>query len=83
MSQTHSQSQAHSHCNVTPVFYTLSDCIGKVVASHAVVARLIPLRCTDLYYARGTQGVLPMTVGGVTSQLDIPSLTPLSVAGCG
>ena len=39
--------------------------------------------CTDLYYARGTQGVLPMRVVGVgtTSQLDPPSLTPLSVAG--
>ena len=57
--------------------------IGKVVASHAAVARSIPLRCTYLYYARGAQGVLPMRVGGATSQLDLPSLTPLSVAGCG
>ena len=39
--------------------------------------------CTDLYYARGAQGVLPMRVGGATSQLDLPSLTPLSAAGCG
>ena len=39
--------------------------------------------CTDLYYARGAQGVPPMRVGGATSQLDLPSLTPLSVAGCG
>ena len=39
--------------------------------------------CTDLYYARGVQGVLLMRVGGATSQLDLPSLTPLSVAGCG
>ena len=37
---------------------------------------------TDLYYARGAQGVLPMRVEGATSQLDLPSLTPLSVAGC-
>ena len=37
---------------------------GKVVALHAAVARSIPLRCTDLYYARGAQGVLPMRVGG-------------------
>ena len=29
------------------------------------------------------QGVLPMRVGGATSQLDLPSLTPLSVADCG
>ena len=63
--------------------HTLSGRIGKVVASHAAVARSIPLRCTDLYYARGAQGVLPMRVGGATSQLDLPSLTPLSVAGCG
>ena len=63
--------------------YTLSGRIGKVVASHAVVARSILLRCTDLYYARGAQGVLPMRVGGATSQLDLPSLTPLSGAGCG
>ena len=63
--------------------YTLSGRIGKVVASHAAVARSIPLRCTDLYYARGAQGVLPMRVGGAASQFDLPSLTPLSVAGCG
>ena len=39
--------------------------------------------CTDLYYARVAQVVLSMRVGGATSQLDLPSLTPLSVAGCG
>ena len=39
--------------------------------------------CTDLYCARGAQGVLPIRVGGATSQLDLPYLTPLSVAGCG
>ena len=54
-----------------------------MVASHAAVARSIPLRCTDLYYARGTQGVLPMRVGAATSQLDQLSLTSLSVAGYG
>ena len=32
---------------------------------------------------RGPQGVLPMRVGSVASQLDLPSLTPLSIAGCG
>ena len=42
-----------------------------------------PWGCTDLYYARGAQGVLLMRVGGATSQLDLPSLTPLSVAACG
>ena len=34
-------------------------------------------------YKSGAQGVLPMRVGGATSQLDLPSLTPLSVADCG
>ena len=32
---------------------------------------------------RGANGILPMRVGGATSQLDLPSLTPFSVAGCG
>ena len=63
--------------------YTLSGRIGKVVASHAAVARSIPLRFTDLYYARGAQGALPMRVEGATNKLDLLSLTPLSVAGCG
>ena len=49
------------------------------------VARSNPgwLSCTDLYYARGVQGVLLMRVGRATRQLALPSLTPLSVAGCG
>ena len=34
-------------------------------------------------YARGAQGVLPTMAGGATSQLDLPSLTPLSIADCG
>ena len=38
--------------------------------------------CTNLYYARGAQEVLPIRVGGA-SQFDLPFLTPLSVAGCG
>ena len=29
---------------------------------------------------RGAQGVLPIRVGGATSQWDLPSLTPFSVA---
>ena len=52
-----------------------------MVASHAAVARSSRAECTDLYYARGAQGVLPMRVGGATSQLDLLSLTPLSVGG--
>ena len=32
---------------------------------------------------RGAQGILPMRVGAATSQMDLRSLTPLYVAGCG
>ena len=32
---------------------------------------------------RGAQGAMPMRVGGATSQLDLLSLAPLSVAGYG
>ena len=45
------------------MFHTLSDRIGKVVASHAAVASSIPADFIDLYHARGAQGVLPMRVG--------------------
>ena len=64
---------------------TLSGCIGKVVGCLACCGCTFDSRwgCIDLYYARGAQGVLPMRVGCATSQLDLPSLTPLSVAGCG
>ena len=56
--------------------------------SSTVIGRLqdrivLWLSGTDLYYTRGAQRVLPMRVGGATSQLDLPSLTPLSVASCG
>ena len=37
----------------------------------------------ELSLRRGAQWVLPMRVGGATSQLDIRSLTPLFIAGCG
>ena len=48
------------------------------------VAGSIPGRgCTDLHCAPGAQGVLPTRVGVAASQLDLPSLTPLSEAGCG
>ena len=36
-----------------------------------------------LYYTRGAQEVLPIRMGEPTSQLDLPSLTPSSVASCG
>ena len=58
--------------------------MGKVVASHAAVARSIAAEaaCIDLYYALGAQGVLSMRYSP-TSKLDQLSLTPLSAAGCG
>ena len=40
--------------------------------------------CTDLFYAaRGAQEVLTMRVALTASRLNLPSPTPLSVAGCG
>ena len=50
--------------------YTLSGRVGKVVASHAEGCKIqsrLGLSCTDLYYARGAQGVQPMRVGGATN----------------
>ena len=64
--------------------YTLSGRTGKVVALHAEGCKIespLWLSCTDLYYARGDQGVRPMRVGGATSKLDLSSLTRFSVAG--
>ena len=60
---------------------TLSGRLVRWLPSMLKVAGSIPgLGCTDLHYARGAQGT---RVGGATSQLDQPSLTPLSVASCG
>ena len=48
------------------------------------VAGSIPGRgCTDLYCARMRSGGAAHEGGGATSQLNLPSLTPMSVAGCG
>ena len=72
---------------VISVSYTLSGSTGKVVASHVKISgsspglteRYLYVLCTS-----GAQGVLPCEGRGVTaSQLYLPSLTPLSVAGCG
>ena len=81
------------HCLLSVVYpechkwHTLSCRIGKVVASHAEGCKIkswLWLSCTDLYYARDPQGVLPISGWkGATSQLDLPSLMPLSIAGCG
>ena len=64
---------------------TLSGCIGKVVTSHAAVARSNPAEDALIYTMHEAlmQGVMPIRVEGVTSQLDQPSLTSSSVTGCG
>ena len=48
------------------------------------VAGQFPADAAPIYTVhKGTQGVLPMRLVGVTSQLSLPPLMPLSVAGCG
>ena len=59
----------------------MSGRIGKVVASHAAVARSIPAQVALIYTMR--LRVTAYEGWGATSQLDLPSPTPLSVAGCG
>ena len=62
----------------------LSGRIGEEVASHAAVAMSIPADAALIYTMHeALGGVLLIRVGGETSQLDLPSLMPLSVAGCG
>ena len=61
----------------------MSGRIGKVVASHAVVARSIPAEVALIYTMHEALRGNAMRVGGATSDLDLPSLTPFSVAGCG
>ena len=41
---------------------------------------LQPIPHCSVHAVRGAQGALPMRVGGAASQLDLPALTPLSVA---
>ena len=75
--------------DIVNTIYDLSGRILKVVASHdegCKVARSNPVAVAELHrfiLAQGAQGVQPMRVGGATTQLDLPSLTPLSIAGCG
>ena len=64
-------------------FYILSGRIGKVVASHAAVARSSPAEVGLIYTMHEELRGPAHEGGGVTSQLDLPSLTPLSVAGRG
>ena len=68
---------------VTGTLHTLSGRIGKAVGSRAAVSRSSPAEVAliDTMSALGAQGVL-LRVECATSQLDLPSLAPLSVAGC-
>ena len=62
---------------------TLSGGIGNVVASHAAVARSSPAEVALIYTMHvALTGYCPWG-GGVTSQLDLSSLTPFSVTGYG
>ena len=67
------------------VLYALSGRKGKVVASHAVVARSISAEAGTDFYIICTRcsGGSAHYGGGATSQLDLLSLTPLSVASFG
>ena len=57
--------------------------IPSDACSSPVAAASLTICSPHLHRAmRGAQGVLPMRVGGATSQLGLPSLTPLSVVGC-
>ena len=81
-------------CHFTKCNFTLSGRTGSALVWHSEVARSRltqgSMSC-DLQPAlqcaiRGAQGVLPCVGWGVpraTRQLDMQSLTPLSVAGCG
>ena len=63
------------------VYPLMSGRIGKVVASHADVR--VSLRLHWFILCTWRSGGTAHEGGGCTSQLDLPSLTSLSVAGCG
>ena len=69
------------------MFIDQSGSTGKVVASHAGIPGSSP-GLTEAIYMHcalvALRGYCPVKGGGVTaSQLELPSLTPLSGAGCG
>ena len=69
-----------------PYFHTLNGRTGKVVSSHAEgckVARSNPAELHRFFLCTRRSGLLLVRVGDATSQLDLPSLTLLSVTGCG
>ena len=58
--------------------------IGKVIASHAEGCRVYcAMRLHGSILCTRRSGGTAHDGGGATSQLDVPSLTPLPVAGCG
>ena len=62
---------------------SLSGRIGKLVVLCLRFQGRFPVEAAPIYTVHeGAQGLLPMRVWGATSQLDLPSLTPLSVASC-
>ena len=73
-----------NHFETLVAFYTLSGRIGKVVASHAEGCRVDSwLRLHRFILCTRRSGGTAMRAGGATGHVDLPSLTPLSVAGCG
>ena len=54
-----------------------------MVASHAAVAGSSPAEVALIYTMHEALRGTAHEGGGANSQLDLPSLTPLSIAGCG
>ena len=77
-------SSFYNYCEIYPEWpHRQGGCLACWRLQGCKIESRLRLSCTDLYKALGAQVVLPMRVGGATSQLDIPSLTTLSVPGCG
>ena len=76
-------------CKLYPqgISYALGGRIGKVVATHAEGCKVARSAVAELHRCmlctRRSGGTAHEGGGGATSQLDLPSLTPLFVAGCG
>ena len=63
---------------------TLSGRIGKVVASYAYMQGWLLAQAAPIYIMHDElKGYCPWGWGLTATQFDLPSLTPLSVAGCG
>ena len=68
-----------------PCFHLFPEWPHRPLASHAEVARSIPgdLKLHRFILCMMHLGSTAHQGGGVTSPLDLPSLMPFSVAGCG